>query len=435
MAAAKHVVIVGGGFAGLHLAQSLKSAPVRVTLIDQRNFHLFQPLLYQVAMGTLSPANIAAPLRNILKRQKNTQVLLAEVVDADLEQKQVVLSDGTLFFDMLILATGSQHSYFGNDHWGDVAPGLKTVEDATEIRSKVYTAFEEAERESDQERIRQLLTFVIIGAGPTGVELAGALAEIARRTLPNEFRTVNPKNSRVVLVDLVDRVLPPYPPDLSAKAREALESLGVEVRTSTRVMDVQRDGVRLAWEGGEELIHTDNVIWAAGVKASPLGAVVAKRAGIETDRVGRLEVGPDLSLPGHPDVYVIGDLALARNAEGQPLPGIAPVAIQQGKYVAKHIKARVRGRSTKPFRYVNLGTMATIGRSKAVADFGRLHLSGFLAWIAWLFIHLMKIVEFENRVLVFIQWAAHYITWNRSARLITGRESFPFRPTHEGRMK
>jgi NADH:ubiquinone reductase (H+-translocating) len=423
----QHVVIVGGGFGGLYLAKALKRAPVQITLIDQRNFHLFQPLLYQVATGTLSPANIAAPLRSILKRQKNARVLLAEVIDVDVAGKRVVLSDGAVPYDLLVIATGSHHSYFGNDHWGAVAPGLKTIEDATEIRTKLYTAFEEAERAEDPGRVRHLLTFVIIGAGPTGVELAGALSEIARHTLPREFRTIDPGDARIVLVESMDQVLPLYPPDLSAKAREALEKLGVEVRTGARVTDVSPDGVRLTAGGEDERIHTGNVIWAAGVKASPLGEVVARRAGVETDRVGRVRVGPDLALPGYPEVFVIGDLALTLDDQGRPLPGIAPVAIQQGHYVAKVVEARRRGNSLPPFRYRDYGAMATIGRSKAVADFGRLRISGFLAWLAWLFIHLMKIVQFQNRVLVFIQWAAHYLTWNRAARLITGRDAFPFR--------
>ena len=420
------VVVIGGGFGGLHVAKALKRAPVRVTLVDRRNFHLFQPLLYQVATGALSPANIAAPLRNILKRHRNVEVLLAEVVDFDIERRRVVLRDGELPFDTLVVAAGARHSYFGKDQWEPFAPGLKTIEDAIEIRRRLLVAFEMAEREPDPRRRQEWLTFVIVGGGPTGVELAGALAEIANYTLEHDFRHINPADARILLVEAVDRVLSTFPPQLSARAARSLERLGVILRTQTLVTDVQPESVTLKTGETVETVPVRTVLWAAGVQASPLARRLAAAASVphggavELDRAGRLVVEPDLTLPGHPEVFVIGDMAHCRGPAGQPLPGIAPVAIQQGQYVGRQILRQLRGQDAGPFRYRSLGVLATIGRFAAVADFGRLRFGGFVAWLLWLFVHLMKLVSFHNRLLVFIQWGWNFVTFNRAARLITG---------------
>ncbi|MGH7406333.1 MAG: NAD(P)/FAD-dependent oxidoreductase, partial [Candidatus Methylomirabilales bacterium] len=400
-----HVVIIGGGFGGLYAAQSLKRAPVRVTLLDRRNFHLFQPLLYQVATGQLSPANIAAPLRAILKRQENIRVLLAEAIDIDVTNRRVVLSDGELSYDTLIVATGVRHHYFGRDEWQRLAPGLKTIEDATEIRRRILVAFEAAERESDPEKLRGWLTFVIVGGGPTGVELAGAVGEIARHTLTRDFRAIDPADARIVLVEGMDRVLPPYPASLSARAEAALNRLGVTVRTGAMVTDIQVDVVTIRSGERSEQIPTRTVMWAAGVQASTLGGILASATGAAVDRVGRVVVEPDLSVVGHPEIFVIGDLAHFGHQTGKPLAGVAPVAMQQGRYVATLIMRRLRGETMPPFRYRDHGNMATIGRAEAVADLGWVRFSGFFAWLAWLFIHLINLVQFQNRVLVLIQWA------------------------------
>jgi NADH:ubiquinone reductase (H+-translocating) len=415
-----HVVIIGGGFGGLYAARSLKYAPVQVTLIDRRNFHLFQPLLYQVATGWLSPADIASPLRAVLKRQRNVQVLLAEAIDIDVANRRVILTDGEVSYDTLIVATGARHHYFGNAQWEQFAPGLKTIEDATEIRRRILLAFEAAERESDPERVRSWLTFVIVGGGPTGVELAGTLGELTKDTLRYNFRHINPAEARILLVEGTDRILPAYPADLSAKATAALARLGVRVRTGATVTDVQAAAVILRSNEQSERIATRTVVWAAGVQASPLGRILATATGAELDRVGRVIVAPDLSVPGHPDIFVIGDLAHSRNQNSQPLPGVAPVAMQQGHYVAEVIRHRLRGQAPPPFLYHDRGNMAIVGRAEAVADVGGWRFSGLLAWLAWLFIHLIHLVEFENRILVVIQWAWNYFTRNRSARLITG---------------
>ncbi|MGE0827706.1 MAG: NAD(P)/FAD-dependent oxidoreductase [Candidatus Binatia bacterium] len=415
-----HVVIIGGGFGGLYAARSLNSAPIRVTLIDRRNFHLFQPLLYQVATGWLSPADIASPLRAVLKRQRNVQVLLAEALDIHVPNRRVILNDGIVDYDTLVVATGARHHYFGNAQWERCAPGLKTIEDATEIRRRILFAFEAAERESDPEHIRSWLTFVIVGGGPTGVELAGTLGELTRDTLRQDFRHINPAESRILLVEGAERILPAYPADLSAKATTALARLGVNVRTGAIVTDVQPDAVTLQSNEQSERIVTRTVVWAAGVQASPLGRILATATGAELDRAGRVIVEPDLSIPGHPDIFVIGDLAHCRNQDGQPLPGVAPVAMQQGHYVAELIRHRLRGQTQPPFHYHDRGSMAIVGRAEAVADIGGRHFSGLFAWLAWLFIHLINLVEFENRLLVLIQWAWNYFTRNRSARLITG---------------
>ncbi len=420
-----HVVIIGGGFGGLYAAQSLKRAPVQVTLLDRRNFHLFQPLLYQVATGQLSPANIAAPLRTILKRQKNNRVFLAEAIDIDVKNRRVVLSDGEVSYDTLIVAAGVRHHYFGRDEWERLAPGLKTIEDATEMRRRILVAFEAAEREGDPEKLRGWLTFVIVGGGPTGVELAGAVGEIARHTLARDFRAINPADARIVLVEGMDRVLPPYPASLSARAEAALNRLGVTVRTGAMVTDIQPDVVTIRSGERNERISTRTVLWAAGVQASTLGGILASTTGAAVDRVGRVVVEPDLSVVGHPEIFVIGDLAHFGHQTGKPLAGVAPVAMQQGRYVATLIMRRLRGETMPPFRYRDHGNMATIGRAEAVADLGWVRFSGFFAWLAWLFIHLINLVQFQNRVLVLIQWAWNYATWNRYARLITGKSPLP----------
>ncbi|HUI44096.1 MAG TPA: NAD(P)/FAD-dependent oxidoreductase [Terriglobia bacterium] len=419
------IVIVGGGFGGLRAAQALKRAPVDITLIDRRNFHLFQPLLYQVATGGLSPANIAAPLRGVLKKQQNARVLLGEVTDADVAGRRVILKDGEVPYDTLIVATGARHHYFGHSEWEHLAPGLKTVEDGTRIRTKILLAFEAAERELDPARESAWLTFVIVGAGPTGVELAGALSEIAHDTLKHDFRRVDPSQARIILVEASDRVLPPYPPVLSERAAAALRRLRVTIRTGTTVTGVQQDSVTVQTAGGSEVIPARTVLWAAGVQGSHLGRALAAATGAQLDRSGRPAVNPDLSLPGHPEVLVIGDLANFAHQMGRPLPGVAQVAMQQGCYAAKLIRARLRGRDLPPFRYHDRGNMATIGRAAAVVELPWLRFSGFAAWLAWLFIHLLYIVEFQNRLLVMVQWAWNYFSFNRSARLITGENPFP----------
>ena len=424
--AAPRVVIVGGGFGGLHLAQALGRAAVAVTLVDRRNFHLFQPLLYQVATGALSPGEIASPLRGVVKRQQNTRTLLAEVRDVDVARRRVLCSDAEIVYDTLVVATGAGHHYFGHPEWEAFAPGLKTIEDAIEMRRRIFLAFEAAEREPDAERRRVWLSFVVVGAGPTGVELAGALAEIARETLRRDFRSIDPGSARITLVEGLDRVLPSYPPDLSAKAVAALEGLGVMVRTGTMVTGIDAEGVDVRdSHGAGGRLPARTVLWAAGVQASPLGAVLAERAGAPLDRSGRVLVTPELTVPDHPEIFVIGDLAHAVGADGALLPGVAQVAIQQGRYVADAVVARLRGASIAPFSYADRGSMATIGRGAAVAQIGRLHVSGYPAWLAWLFIHLLYLVEFDNRLAVLLQWAWNYVTWNRGARLITGASPFP----------
>ena len=413
------VVILGGGFGGLYAARTLKRAPVQVTLVDRRNFHLFQPLLYQVATGGLSPANIATPLRNILKRQRNARVLLGEATGLDPLGRRVILSDGDLSYDTLVVALGSSHHYFGKDGWSRLAPGLKTIEDAIEIRRRILIAFERAERASDQGRIRSLLTFVVVGGGPTGVELAGALAEIARDTLSHEFRSIDPSHARILLVEGSPRVLSAYPPDLSEKAVRSLRRLGVEVRTGGVVTDIQPDAIVMRSGEQTERIPAATVLWGAGVQASPFSKVLAETAGTTLDRAGRVDVEPDLSLPGHPEILVIGDQARFAHELDSPLPGVAQVAMQQGAYAARLIRNRLRGRTTPPFRYRDYGTMATIGRHAAVADICGVRFAGYVAWLAWLCIHLVQLVQFENRLLVFAQWAWNYFTFNRAARLIT----------------
>jgi NADH:quinone reductase (non-electrogenic) len=420
------VVIIGGGFGGLSLALKLKSAPVDVTLLDRHNYHLFQPLLYQVATGSLSPANITAPLRQVLKRSKNTRVLLAEAVHVDAAKRRVILSDGALDYDTLVVATGSSHQYFGHDEWEEFAPGLKTIEDATEMRGKVLLAFEAAERESDPAKLRAWLTFVIVGGGPTGVELAGALGEIANDTLRHDFRHIDPTTAKIVLVEGAGRVLPPYPEKLSAAAQKMVERLGVTVRTNAMVVGISKDSVTIREGERTEIIPTRTILWAAGVLASPLGRILADEAGAKLDKAGRVVVASDCTVAGHPEIFVIGDLANFSHETGDPLPGIAQPAIQQGHYVASVIRRRLRGEKVfKPFHYLDKGNLATIGRGAAVADLNWVHLSGFPAWLIWIFIHLLYIVQFQNRLLVLLQWAGSYVTHGRSARLITGKNPLP----------
>jgi NADH dehydrogenase len=422
MAKTHRVVIIGGGFGGLHAAQCLRNVPIKVTLVDRRNFHLFQPLLYQVATGWLSPANIAATLRATLKRQKNIHVLLAEAIGIDVDNRCVLLDSGSLKYDTLIVATGSRHHYFGNDHWEAVAPSLKTVEDATEIRRRIFSAFEAAERETDTEELNALLTFVIVGGGPTGVELAGALGEIANDTLRHDFRNIDPSKARILLIEATERILPSYPTELAYQAEIALHKLGVSVRSQALVMDIKPRAVTVKRGDTIETIPCRTVVWAAGVRASFLGKALAQATGVKLDRNGRVLVEPDLTLPGHSEIFVIGDLAAYTHQTGKPLPGVAPVAIQQGRYVAKAIRSRLAEAPPPAFRYRDRGNMAIIGRSSAVADLGRLQFSGFLAWLAWLFVHLMQLVEFENKVLVLVQWGWYYFSRNRAARLITNSD-------------
>lgn len=413
------VVILGGGFGGLYAAKALRRAPVEVTLLDRRNFHLFQPLLYQVATGSLSPGEIAAPLRAVLRKQRNAAVLLGDAVDLDVSGRRVILDNGSVEYDTLIVATGMRNFYFGHDEWRAVAPALKSIEDATEIRHKILYAFEAAERESDPAKRREWLTFVVVGAGATGVELAGALGEIAHDTLRHDFRSIDPREARILLLD-GQRVLPPYPLDLSAAAEKSLIRLGVRSRTGVRVTAVDSGGVVVEGGNGKEHIPARTVLWAAGVAASEFGQVLADRAGAKLDRQGRVFVESDLTVPGHPEIVIIGDLANCSHSDGKPLPGVAPVAMQQGRYAARLIRARLAGRTLKPFHYFDKGSLAVIGRAAAVADFGRIHIHGFIAWLAWLFIHLMYIVQFESRLIVFLRWGIQYLTFSRGARLITG---------------
>ncbi|WP_437970894.1 NAD(P)/FAD-dependent oxidoreductase [Sorangium sp. So ce260] len=408
----EHVVILGAGFGGLYAAQALRREPVRVTVIDRRNHHTFQPLLYQVATAGLNASDIAAPIRRVLRKQKNTSVLLAEATAIDPVKKRVIFEDGELGYDKLIVAAGASHSYFGHDEWAPFAPGLKTVEDALEIRRRVLLAFEAAEREPDPARRSAWMTFVVVGGGPTGVELAGALSELARHTLVREFRRINPRDARILLVEGAGQVLPSYVPELGEKAREQLMALNVEVRTRCLVTGIDEEGVSI----GDKRIEARTVLWGAGVAASPL----ARSLGAPLDRAGRVLVEPDLTVPGHEDVYVIGDLASLRQEDGTPVPGVAPAAIQEGRHAARNIARAVRGLPRLPFRYRDRGSMATIGRAAAVADFGKVKLSGFPAWLAWLFVHVLFLIGFRSRLLVLFSWALSYLTYERASRLITG---------------
>jgi NADH dehydrogenase len=409
-----HVVILGGGFGGLHAAKALRRAKVGITLVDRRNFHLFQPLLYQVATGGLSPADIASPLRAILSRQKNVRVIQGEARGFDLESRTVLVDDERVAYDYLVVSTGATHHYFGHDGWEELAPGLKMIEDATRMRAKILKAFERAERELDETRRKALLTFAIVGGGPTGVELAGAIGELARQTLARDFRSIDPTRARILLLEGADRLLLSYPESLARRASQALSELGVTVSTGVMVTSIGNESVTVKREGSEETFQAATILWAAGVQASPLGRVLSTSC----DRAGRILVESDLSLPLHPEVFVIGDLA-AVIQDGVPLPGIAPVAMQQGRFAASAIRARIEGKGHPSFRYRDRGNLAVIGRARAVAILGRIPFWGYPAWLLWLFVHLLYLVAFENRVIVLLQWAWSYFTRNRRARLIT----------------
>jgi NADH dehydrogenase len=415
--AVPHVVIVGGGFGGLYAARALRHARIRLTIVDRRNHHVFQPLLYQVAMAALSPGDIASPIRWILRHQSNVEVLLAEVRGVDRQGQRLILADGELSYDYLIVASGATHAYFGHDEWQPLAPGLKTLEDALAIRSRVLLAFEHAERETDAKRREQLLTFVVIGGGPTGVEMAGALAEISRQSLARDFRHFDPSSAKVLLLEAGPAVLSTFPEKLREAARADLVRLGVQVRTGAAVTNVRPGYV----EVGSEVIPAETIVWAAGVAASKLGATL----GAPVDRAGRVLIEPDLTVPGSHNVFVIGDLASLKGADGKPLPGVAQVAIQMGKHAARNVMRGIEGQPYRPFVYKDLGNMATIGRASAVADFGWLRLHGYLGWLAWLFVHILNLIGFRNRLVVLVQWAWSYFSYQRAIRLITGPAAQP----------
>jgi NADH:ubiquinone reductase (H+-translocating) len=408
----KRVVIVGAGFGGLSVAKALDGQPFDVTVIDRHNYHLFQPLLYQVATAGLSPADIASPIRGILARAQNVNVVLGKVSGVDTAQREVIAEGQRFPYDYLVLATGAQHAYFGHDDWAASAPGLKTIDDATYIRRRILLAFEKAENQTDPAERARLLNFIIIGGGPTGVEMAGAIAELANRALAEDFRSIDPRAARIILVEAAPRLLTPFDPSLSEAARTSLEQLGVEVRLGTPVTALDAKGVSI----GTERIEAGTVIWGAGVMASPAGLWL----NAETDRAGRVKVAPDLSVPNHPDIFVIGDTALALDASGNPLPGVAPVAKQQGNYVAALLIARQKGEAEKPFRYRDLGSLATIGRKRAIVQMGRFKLKGFFAWLLWCVAHIYYLIGFRNRFVVAISWLWNYITFQRATRLITG---------------
>jgi NADH:ubiquinone reductase (H+-translocating) len=421
-----HIVIIGGGFGGLYAAKSLKNAPVKVTLIDKRNFHLFQPLLYQVATGSLSPADIASPLRGILSQHKNTQVLLDKVLDIDPDGKKIFLENREkLNYDALIVATGVSHHYFGNDQWQNDAPGLKTVEDALEMRRRIFMAFEAAETETNPEKREALLTFVVVGGGPTGVELAGAIAEIAHQSIKEDFRDIDTGQTKILLFEGMERILPPYPEECSADAQKALENLGVKVQTQTLVTNITDNSVTYRQGKDTYTVAAHTILWAAGVKASFMGKVLADRTGAELDRVGRVLVESNLSLKNYGDIFVIGDLANFTHQGDRPLPGVAPVAMKEGEYVADLLVKRIQGITVEKFTYQDFGSMAVIGRNKAVADLNVAKFSGFVAWIIWIFAHIYYLIEFDNKLVVMIQWAWNYITLGRGARLITEKLAFP----------
>ncbi|HIK08375.1 MAG TPA: NAD(P)/FAD-dependent oxidoreductase [Trichormus sp. M33_DOE_039] len=418
------VVIIGGGFGGLYTAKHLAKANVKVTLIDKRNFHLFQPLLYQVATGTLSPGDISSPLRAVFSKSKNTQVLLGEVKDIDPKAQKVILDDKAISYDTLIVATGANHSYFGKDNWKEFAPGLKTVEDAIEMRRRIFGAFEAAEKETDPEKRRAWLTFVIVGGGPTGVELAGAIAELAYKTLKEDFRSIDTSETKILLLQGGDRILPHIAPELSEVAAVSLQKLGAVIQTNTRVTNIENDTVTFKQGGEIKEIPSKTILWAAGVKASAMGQVLAERTGVECDHAGRVIVEPDLTIRDYKNIFVVGDLGNFSHQNGKPLPGVAPVAKQQGEYVAKLIKRRLKGHTLPQFRYNDVGSLAMIGQNLAVVDLGLIKLQGFIAWVFWLLVHIYFLIEFDTKLLVVFQWAWNYITRNRRSRLITGREAF-----------
>jgi NADH dehydrogenase len=421
----QHVVILGGGFGGLYAAKMLSSAPVKITIIDKRNFHLFQPLLYQVAAGWLSPGDIASPLRVVFSRYKNVYIQNAEATGIDPLEKKVILSDGEVAYDTLIVATGSNHHYFGHDDWASTAPGLKTVEDALRIRRKILLPFEEAERESGPEAQREWMTFLIIGAGPTGVELAGTIGELSRNTLKSDFRNIDTSQAKIILVEGRDQVLPSYPRELAEKAEGSLRKLGVEIRLNSMVTNIEGNAASIEANGTGEKILSRTILWTAGVKASFLGKSISEKTGAELDASGRVIVNHDLSVPGHPEILVIGDLANYSHQGGEPLPGVAQVAMQEGRYAAGLIEDRMKGKETKPFKYADKGSLAIIGTSSAVADLGRLRFSGFFAWLIWAFVHINYLIEFDNRVVVLFRWAWNYLTRKRGIRLITGEHPLP----------
>ncbi|BDA39906.1 NAD(P)/FAD-dependent oxidoreductase [Candidatus Atelocyanobacterium thalassae] len=414
------VVIVGGGFGGLYTAKGLKNSPLQVTLIDKRNFNLFQPLLYQVATGSLSPADITSPLRSILCQNKNTQVLLNAVIDIKPNDKQIIVDNHqSIPYDVLILATGVTHHYFGNDQWETFAPGLSNIEDALEIRNRVFMAFEAAEKENNPIKRQAWLTFVIVGGGPTGVELAGAIAEIANNSMKGNFRNFDPKDAKILLIEGLERVLPPYPIELSSKAEQELCNLGVTIHTKSIVTNISEDTIVVRKGEKHEQITSHTILWAAGVKASSISKILAERTGVSLDRAGRVIVEPDLSITNFPDIFVIGDLSNFSHQDNKALPGVAPVAIQQAKYVAKLIRKRLKGESLPSFIYKDYGSMAIIGQNKAVADFKFIKLSGFLAWFIWISAHIYYLIEFDNKLVVLVQWIWNYFTQGRGARLIT----------------
>ncbi len=418
----QHVVIVGAGFGGLYAAKALSQDPAfKITVIDKRNYHLFQPLLYQVATGKLAPSDIATPIRHVLRRRPNVRVVQGAAVDLDPVARKVILNGGTTIgYDILIAATGVKHSYFGNDAWREDAPGLKTVEHALEIRQRIFSAFEAAELSEDAHEQARLTTFVVVGAGPTGVELAGAIGELAQHTLKNEFQNIDTRRTRIVLAEGAGQVLPSYPADLAAAAEAALKKLGVEVMTQTLVIHIDEGGVRLKRpDGREETVEARTVLWAAGVQASRFGQALANRVQCTLDRAGKVEVNADLSLPEHPEIFVIGDLSLYKPEGGAALPGVAPVALQQGEYVARLLKAQRQGRSLPGFRYRNQGSMAVIGRHAAVGDLRFFHVKGVFAWYLWVLVHMMGLIEFGNRLVVMTRWAWNYLTRNSGSRLIT----------------
>jgi NADH:ubiquinone reductase (H+-translocating) len=412
------LVVVGGGFAGLHAVKHLACDALDVTVIDRSNHHLFQPLLYQVATGGLSSANITAPLRSVFSGRRGVKVRLGEVTGFDLEKRLVLLRDGAVPYDTLVLAAGTESNYFGHDEWKEEAIGLKTIEEADEIRRRILLAFEQAEWEPDEARRRMLLTFVVVGGGPTGVEVAGAIGEISRVALRRDFRNIDTAEARIILLDGNDRVLLAFPEGLAAKAAAGLARLGVTVRTGCVVKGIEPNRATIAAPDGESTIEASTIIWAAGMRGSPLGKALATAAGLAIDSMGRVPVQGDCTVAGHPEIFVVGDLARFEVGSGRPLPALAPVAIQQGHYVAQVIRSRLCGRRTRPFRYRDGGIMATVGRSMAVVDLGFLRLSGLFAWLTWLFVHIMYLVEFENRILVLVQWLWNYFTRNRSARLL-----------------
>ena len=419
-----HVVIIGAGFGGLAAVRGLRRVPVRITIVDRSNHHLFQPLLYQVATAALSPADIAAPIRRIFRGQGNVSVVLAEATGVDVDGRRVILADGSIDYDILIVATGATHAYFGHEEWAEFAPGLKSLGDALEIRRRMLLAFEIAEREPEEARRRAWMTFVIVGAGPTGVELAGTLAEVSRQTLARDFRRINTASARVILVEAGDRVLPAFEEPLSESARKQLEELGVSVWTGVKVTAIDAEGVGI----GSERVEARTVLWAAGVAGSP----IARTLGVPLDRAGRVAVEPDLTVPGREEIYVIGDLARIEQ-DGAPVPGVAPAAMQQGEHAARNIAAALAGRPRRPFRYVDKGMLATIGRGAAVGKVGRFRFTGLVAWLLWLFVHILFLIGFRNRLVVMIQWAWSYFTFDRGARLITAplREPLVASPTAE----